>query len=230
MPRVPKVSTLSVWRSWGLVASLGVIAHRQPPAKAALSEVTRAVFFARLSVRQEWPAAFAHFRRSFESTGPSARTTFKNPTGACYSSAQRATCAAACDESGTVLFEDDPYRDLAYDECSRTPVCSLLTRAQWIYQGSFSKSLAPGLRLGFLACSEDLAVTLGRLKQAADLHSNRLSQHWVMTALRAPNYQTRLAEIISFYRPRRDAFATALTRHFMASRAGPCHAVGSFFG
>ena len=155
-------------------------------------------------------ARLAELRARFAYINP----TFQNPTGACYSSAQRATCAAACDESGTVLFEDDPYRDLAYDECSRTPVCSLLTRARWIYQGSFSKSLAPGLRLGFLACSEDLAVYLGRLKQAADLHSNRLSQHLVMTALRAPNYQTRLAEIISFYRQRRDAFAAALALHF----------------
>ena len=55
-------------------------------------------------------------------------------------------------------------------------------------------------------------MTLGRLKQTADLHSNRLSQHLMMTALRAPNYQTRLAEIISFYRQRRDAFAAALAQ------------------
>jgi DNA-binding transcriptional MocR family regulator len=140
--------------------------------------------------------------------------TFQNPSGRCLTPAQRGALAAACDAMRLPLFEDDPYRDLAYDACERQPVCAQLRRAPWIYQGSFSKSLAPGLRLGYLAASEDLLPFLTRLKQAADLHSNRLSQWLVLQALRDPGREARLHALASRYRQRRDAFDAALRRHF----------------
>jgi hypothetical protein len=82
--------------------------------------------------------------------------TFQNPTGRCYTAAERAALAEACMESGVPMFEDDPYRDLVFDACDRRPVCAGIEGSPWIYQGSFSKSLAPGLRLGFLAASPEL--------------------------------------------------------------------------
>src|SRR6185295_9972420 len=63
--------------------------------------------------------------------------TFQNPTGHCYSAAEREALRQLCDERDVALFEDDPYRDLVYDNCDRTPVCARLQRAAWIYQGSF---------------------------------------------------------------------------------------------
>jgi 2-aminoadipate transaminase len=139
--------------------------------------------------------------------------TFQNPTGRCYDALERTALARACDETGVVLFEDDPYRDLAYDPCERTPVCAGLERASWIYQGSFSKSLAPGLRLGFLAASPDLVVPLTRLKQAADLHSNRVSQWLVLQQLEHPQRAARLEALARDYRARRDTFAALLAHH-----------------
>jgi len=121
--------------------------------------------------------------------------------------------AQACDEQGVPLFEDDPYRDLAYDGGDRTPVCAQMRRTSWIYQGSFSKSLAPGLRLGFLAASIDLITPLIRLKQAADLHSSRISQWLVLEQLRDPHRMDRLARVVATYRHKRDFFANALERH-----------------
>ena len=114
------------------------------------------------------------------------------------------------------LFEDDPYRDLAYDTCDRTPVSARLKKAPWIYQGSFSKSFAPGLRLGFLAAPPELMPMLVRLKQAADLHSNRLSQWLVLKQLEDAACGTRLERIAAGYRKKRDVFAAALERHFSA--------------
>jgi len=140
--------------------------------------------------------------------------TFQNPSGRCLDANQRDTLAATCDEAATPLFEDDPYRDLVYDSCERTPVCARLERAPWIYQGSFSKSLAPGLRLGYLAASPELLPFLTRLKQAADLHSNRVSQWLVLQQLNDPAYEQRLHELASRYGQRRDAFEAALRRHF----------------
>lgn len=140
--------------------------------------------------------------------------TFQNPSGRCLDAAQRNALAAACDAAQVPLFEDDPYRDLVYDACERTPVCARLRQAPWIYQGSFSKSLAPGLRLGYLVASPELLPFLTRLKQAADLHSNRVSQWLVLQQLNDPAREQRLQELALHYRQRRDAFEVALRRHF----------------
>lgn len=140
--------------------------------------------------------------------------TFQNPTGHCYSLEERKSLALACDASGSILFEDDPYSELCFDTCSRTPVCSLVKSAQWIYQSSFSKTLAPGLRLGYLTCSPELFPYLVQLKQAADLHSNRSSQHLVLTLLQADKDQIRLKRVIDQYRHKRDNF-DALLKHYL---------------
>ena len=155
--------------------------------------------------------------------------TFQNPTGRCYSAAERIALAAACRDAGVPMFEDDPYRDLVYDACERRPVCAELAGGTWIYQGSFSKSLAPGLRLGYLAASADLFPYLVRLKQAADLHSNRLSQWLVGEQLDAPERPQRLARLADFYRTKRDAFEAALRRHFGALADWHTPAGGLFF-
>lgn len=155
--------------------------------------------------------------------------TFQNPTGHCYDAEERARLAAACDATGVTLFEDDPYRDLVYDDCARTPVCAGLKQASWIYQGSFSKSLAPGLRLGFLAASPDLLAPLVRLKQAADLHSNRVSQWLVLESLRSPSRAQRIDEVAAFYLHKRDAFSAGLRRHFADLGEWRTPAGGLFF-
>lgn len=140
--------------------------------------------------------------------------TFQNPSGRCLDAGQRAALASACDAAHVPLFEDDPYRDLVYDECERTPVCAQLRQAPWIYQGSFSKSLAPGLRLGYLVASPELMPYLTRLKQAADLHSNRVSQWLVLQHLNDPARSENAYALAACYRERRDAFEAALRRHF----------------
>jgi 2-aminoadipate transaminase len=139
--------------------------------------------------------------------------TFQNPTGDCWNLEKRQALADACEADGVILFEDDPYRDLAYDPCERRPVASLMGKGSWVYQGSFSKILAPGLRLGYLAASEDLFPHLVRLKQAADLHSNRLSQAMALAYLNDPARMQRLSALCTRYRTRRDGFAEAMDRH-----------------
>ncbi|MGE5384375.1 MAG: PLP-dependent aminotransferase family protein [Betaproteobacteria bacterium] len=140
--------------------------------------------------------------------------TFQNPTGHCYSREERRAFATICDQNGLPVFEDDPYRDLVFGPCDRTPICAHLRQAPWIYQGSFSKSLAPGLRLGYLAASRELLPFLVRLKQAADLHSNRLSQALVLRQLQHPGRAARMAGLADRYRTKRDRFAASLNRHF----------------
>lgn len=152
--------------------------------------------------------------------------TFANPTGACASDAARRSLAQQCLASGTTLFEDDPYRDLSFGSRSeklghqseklgdRTPVAAHLHGGSWVYQGSFSKTFAPGLRLGYLAASDDLFASLVMVKQAVDLHSSRLSQQIVLDAVTSSEWPQRLDDLAHFYRRRRDHFDAALHRHF----------------
>ena len=155
--------------------------------------------------------------------------TFQNPSGRCLGASERDQFAEVCDALQLPLFEDDPYRDLVYDRCERTPVCARLERASWVYQGSFSKNLAPGLRLGYLAASPELLPFLTQLKQAADLHSNQISQWLVLQQLNDPGQDKRLQALAEGYRHRRDAFETALCRHFGALATWQTPPGGLFF-
>lgn len=140
--------------------------------------------------------------------------TFQNPSSRVYTDEQRRGLAKVCDNNNIVLFEDDPYRDLMYEPCDRQPVCSYLKRSSWVYQSTFSKTVAPGLRLGYLVCSPDLYPYLLRLKQAADLHSSRVSQRIVHRILNDSSAVTRLAQLQTLYKDKRDAFNTVLHKYF----------------
>ncbi|MFC3912312.1 PLP-dependent aminotransferase family protein [Pseudaeromonas sharmana] len=139
---------------------------------------------------------------------------FQNPSGTCYDQAARHETAAMLDKYGLPLLEDEPYCELDYDNVEKPPICSLLQRAPWIYQGSFSKILMPGLRVGYLIAHPSLIAPLVRLKQAADLHTNRPGQWLALDYLRSAEKPQRLARLQGFYRERRDAFAAALESEF----------------
>ncbi|MEM9160431.1 MAG: PLP-dependent aminotransferase family protein [Verrucomicrobiota bacterium] len=101
---------------------------------------------------------------------------YHNPTGLVYSTERRKGLAAFFDRRNIALVEDDPYRDLSYDGATPPAIASFMKSGSWVYLNSLSKTLMPGLRLGCLACSEEFFTPLLKLKQAADLHSNRISQ------------------------------------------------------
>ncbi len=140
--------------------------------------------------------------------------TFQNPSGHCYSTANRHAVAEVLDHFGLPLIEDEPYRELMYDAVDRTPICSLLKRAPWIYLGSFSKTLWPGWRVGFLTASKDLFPHLLRLKQASDLHTNRPGQIRIANWLVSKNRNEDLAHLRNIYKHKRDAMNDALKNTF----------------
>ncbi|MGY4535189.1 2-aminoadipate transaminase [Pseudomonas sp. TE3786] len=140
--------------------------------------------------------------------------TFQNPSAVRYSEAKRDAVAALLDEFGVTLIEDEPYRELVFDAGSATPIVSRLKKASWIYTGTVSKTLLPGLRVGFLIATPDLFPHLLRLKQSADLHTNRVGQWQALQWLGTEKYKSHLAELRDFYRVRRDAMQVALEEHF----------------
>ncbi|WP_410965598.1 aminotransferase class I/II-fold pyridoxal phosphate-dependent enzyme, partial [Salmonella sp. SAL4454] len=80
--------------------------------------------------------------------------------------------------------------------------------------GTVSKTLLPGLRVGFLIATPDLFPHLLRLKQSADLHTNRVGQWQALQWFGSEAYRQHLAELREFYRVRRDAMQEALLEHF----------------
>ncbi|AKJ98415.1 MULTISPECIES: aminotransferase-like domain-containing protein [Pseudomonas] len=140
--------------------------------------------------------------------------TFQNPSAVRYSEAKRDAVAALLDEFGVTLVEDEPYRELTFDGASATPIASRLKNASWIYTGTVSKTLLPGLRVGYLIASPDLFPHLLRLKQSADLHTNRIGQWQALQWIGTEQYRHHLSELRDFYRDRRDRFQAALQTHF----------------
>ena len=140
--------------------------------------------------------------------------TFQNPSAVRYSEAKRDAVAALLDEFGVTLIEDEPYRELTFDGGCATPIVSRLKKASWIYTGTVSKTLLPGLRVGFLIASPDLFPHLLKLKQSADLHTNRVGQWQALQWIGSEKYRQHRSQLRDFYRERRDAFQVALHTHF----------------
>jgi len=140
--------------------------------------------------------------------------TFQNPSAVRYSEARREAVAALLDEFGVTLIEDEPYRELTFDGGSARPIAGRLKKSSWIYTGTVSKTLLPGLRVGYLIASPDLFPHLLKLKQSADLHTNRIGQWQALQWIGSEKYQQHLSDLRGFYRQRRDAFQAALETHF----------------
>jgi 2-aminoadipate transaminase len=137
---------------------------------------------------------------------------FQNPTGHVYTEARRAAVVAAAEAKGLPLLEDNPYGDLWFDA---PPPPSLASR--WpegvLYLGSFSKVLAPGLRLGYIVAPPALYPKLLQAKQAADLHSPIFNQRVVHEVIRNGFLDTHVPAIRALYKTHRDAMQTSLAKH-----------------
>lgn len=111
------------------------------------------------------------------------------------------------------LVEDDAYGFLRYDGAPPPPLRAL--DADWVlYVGSFSKILAPGLRVGWMIVPEALVPTLSILKHGSDLDVTTLSQRCLSAFLDDGALPAHLATLRAEYRTRRDAMLDALERHF----------------
>ena len=137
---------------------------------------------------------------------------FQNPTGRCIPQARRVQIAAQAQALGLPLIEDDPYGDLWFDRAPPAPVAAPWPQGT-VYLGSFSKILAPGLRLGYAVAPAPVYDLLVQAKQAADLHSGMFAQHLVADLLHTGMLDTHLDDVRARYRLGRDAMAQALHTH-----------------
>lgn len=140
---------------------------------------------------------------------------FQNPSGMCYSEQNRIEIANVLSETQTPIYEDDPYRDLSYDSQTPMPIVShLKPDTPYIYAGSFSKILSPGIRVGYLIASKDLFPYLLKLKQANDLHVNRAAQWFVHREVTKPSFPDHIKKIQASYKEGRDCMQKGLEKYF----------------
>lgn len=140
---------------------------------------------------------------------------YQNPTGTSLSLARRKQVVALAQRLNLLVVEDDPYGRLRFSGPSSPALGSESGFQNWIYLGSTSKVLAPGLRIGWLVTPlPALFERLVTAKQACDLHTGTFTQRIVAELVQQPGWLDRhIAELITVYRRRRDAMQDALQRH-----------------
>ncbi len=135
-----------------------------------------------------------------------------NPTGGVLGPADRDGVLSCAERHNTWVIDDDAYGDLQFG----TPEPPLLAlgrhRDRIVHVGSFSKVLAPGLRVGWIAGPHELVAEVTRVKQAQDLETATLTQRILSAWLDAHSLDDHIARSLAVYRARRDAMLDALRR------------------
>ncbi len=137
---------------------------------------------------------------------------FQNPSGRSIAAGRRQAVVDQALQSGVPIIEDNPYGELWFDAPPPPCLASLAPDAT-VYLGSVSKTLAPGLRLGFVVAPTALFPKLLQAKQASDLHTASLNQRLVHEVIRDGFLDRHVPTIRALYRSQRDAMLRALERH-----------------
>lgn len=144
---------------------------------------------------------------------------FANPTGRTLDAQMRERVIDLADELDIAVIEDAAYQSLRYEGEALAPVLAReierkgsIDACRTIYCGSFSKTLAPGLRVGWMCGSQEVIDQVVLMKQAADLHSSTINQMAIATVANA-QFDSHVATIKKAYRGRRDRMLSALEAH-----------------
>ncbi len=139
---------------------------------------------------------------------------FQNPTGRTMSLERRRRLVDLAREHDVVILEDTPYRELRYEGERQPSIKSLDTEGRVIHLGSFSKILAPGLRLGWLLASPQIREKLALLKLAADTQNGTLNMRAAAAYLTGFDVEAHIADMLPVYRHKRDLMLAAMAEHF----------------
>ncbi|MDM8359524.1 aminotransferase-like domain-containing protein [Pandoraea communis] len=137
---------------------------------------------------------------------------FQNPTGRTLPLDRRIALVSRAKRHGLLLVEDDPYGELVY---SGVTPASLLSMApdDVVHIGSFSKVIAPGLRVGYLVAPEELMIKLLQAKQASDLHTTGITQRIAHALLTDGQYDAHLEAVRLRYRAQCALMLKCLAEH-----------------
>jgi 2-aminoadipate transaminase len=160
-------------------------------------------------------------------TGPKfiyALPNFQNPSGVTMSLARRQALIELADHYGVPILEDDPYGQLRYEGEHVPPIVHLDSQfrstdgarysGNVIYLSTFSKTLSPGIRLGWIVAPVEVIQKLVQAKQGTDLHTSTINQLVAYEVASGGFLDHHVKDIRAIYRERRDTMLGALAREF----------------
>jgi 2-aminoadipate transaminase len=137
---------------------------------------------------------------------------FQNPSARTYSDAKREEIAKIVEEEDGILIEDSPYSELYFDKKNVSISEKIPTRS--FHLGSFSKTLVPSLRIGWIRADEELLKSLMIIKESIDLHSCGISQYILNEYLKdEANYEKHLQDIRDDYEKKANFFCEQLDKY-----------------
>ncbi len=155
---------------------------------------------------------------------------FANPTGACLTLARRRRLVELAAALGIPVLEDDPYGRVRFRGEALPAVTALAAGSPWVlYAGSFSKVLAPGVRLGWLVGPPELVRAMVMLRQGSDLCPPTVTQALVAEYCRRGHLEGHLERVIATYRVRAEAMQRALRAELPEGAASWREPDGGFF-
>jgi 2-aminoadipate transaminase len=152
---------------------------------------------------------------------------FHNPGGTTLPLERRQRLADIATKLDLPVVEDDPYGELRYEGEDILPICTLVPE-RTIYLGTFSKTLAPGLRLGWIVCPEVLMQCFVHAKQGADLHTGTFIQYIANDICQRGLLKPHVKQLRRVYKERRDTMLDALAE-FWPEGCSWTHPQGGLF-
>ncbi|QXJ33608.1 aminotransferase-like domain-containing protein [Saccharolobus shibatae] len=140
--------------------------------------------------------------------------TAQNPAGTTMTTEDRKRLLEIASKYDFLIFEDDAYGFLVFEGESPPPIKAFDKEGRVIYTSTFSKILAPGLRLGWVVAHEDFIKEMELYKQNIDLHTPSFSQYIAMEAIRRGVIQNNLPKIRRVYKEKRDVMLEAIETYF----------------
>lgn len=142
---------------------------------------------------------------------------FQNPTGFTTSWEKRKAIYAMAKEHGLFILEDDPYGELRFEGDPVPPIKSLDTEGIVIHAGSFSKTMAPAFRLGFITANKALIARLIVAKQCTDVHSTTLFQEICYRYMTEHDYAGHIAMVSRLYGEKCECMLSNMEKYFHPS-------------
>lgn len=141
---------------------------------------------------------------------------FQNPTGRTMALERRKQLAELAAKYDVYVLEDNPYGEIRFAGQHVPAVKSFDQTGHVFYMSTFSKTLAPGFRLGWLVADEDVVNKLTVLKQSADLHTDNLAQYAVVEFLQNNDLDAHVKQISDLYGKRKQLMVDGIKKYFPA--------------